>query len=618
MFILTEKDAEEISKLYKGVGDPKALEKAKEKIKWAIRNIQLSDVFLAGRLNEMIPDDPNKMVRHDIPTMQTDGKSLFYSPKFVNELTPDDVEFIVVHELLHVVLGHHKAFKDVPKTDVNLWKVVNIATDLAINDLLRTRGAPHGILYPGGGEFKDLPRGLDARNYFVRLLKKYKKPPEEQNQQKPPDNQETDNQKDDDNENDETDQNANDTPPEQGEGGESPSEDSDTPQGASDDQEGDENSEDDGGDGSDSGGNDGDSGDEGEEGGESGGSGEGDEESDGEGMGTGTGGRPDSTATQQKDIGSVGTDSSTYDKIENELNIPQDTINKMQKTGEVSPEPPTTEGTPTDTLEQHEQRMQRDVVDAEELERKREEQGINTQGYGKGNRSIIGKDYRDAFKQKSNLPWNNILANFLQQSERSERTYRVANTRFSSFAKRSPSHVLFPGYKEDKLKDLAFLVDVSGSMPRAACEKVFGEIAAVSTNKAFGKQSNIRLITFDDGIISEDIFTQNTSNKFKSVENPNMPVDKTHMHSLPLTTKTFSTFRWTSGGGGTSITPALINLKKIKPTLVVVLTDGIFSGRDIQYINNEKLIYPVVWLMTTEVTFKQGKTFNLNEYNYNI
>ncbi len=592
MYILTETDKEQLINAYNKVTNSSELNQAKQKIDWAIRNVQLSDVFLAGRLNEMITDNPDKMVRTNIPTMETDGHHLFYSPKFVNTLTVDEVAFVVAHELLHCALGHHKAFKDVPKNDENLWTLVNIATDLSINDLLKTRGMPHGILMPGEGNYANMPKGLDARDYFVRLLKKYTPTPPPL-PPPPPDNprpKEDDKDKDQDN----------------GDDSEDTKNDSETG-------DGDEKTDEEGGD--ESGGDSGQDGQGGDDGGDE--SGQAGDASSGEtgttkGIGKGKGSGKETTDKPDiSDPGTVGTTKETYDKIEKQLEIPKHIIDQTQKTGEIKSEE-TTGGT-SESLDQYEQRMERESVEAGNIEKKREEAGIQT-GSGQGSRSLIDKNYRDLFKQKSNLPWRNILANFLQLSERSERTYRVTNTRFTSFAK--DNKLLFPGYKDEKLKDLVFLVDVSGSMPRSACEKIFGEIAAVSNTKSFGQQSNIILISFDDGIISEDVFSQNTHGKFKSVEHPEVFIPKQHIHKLPLSETTFSSFKWSDGGGGTTIKPALINLQKIKPTLVVVLTDGWFTGDDVNFINNQKIPYQIIWLMTTDKRFEQGKTYNLNDYNY--
>ncbi len=77
------------------------------------------------------------------PTMATDGNHLFYDKNFVNELPPEHLEAILVHEVLHCILGHlwRKAERDHQK-----W---NYATDYAINQIILDEGLklPTNILF---------------------------------------------------------------------------------------------------------------------------------------------------------------------------------------------------------------------------------------------------------------------------------------------------------------------------------------------------------------------------------------------------------------------------------------------------------------------------------------
>ena len=69
------------------------------------------------------------------PTAATDGRNVYYNPKFMDSLPQEEQLFIVAHELLHAAFLH-----------INRWKqhagnqesqmVWNIAGDLLINDLL--------------------------------------------------------------------------------------------------------------------------------------------------------------------------------------------------------------------------------------------------------------------------------------------------------------------------------------------------------------------------------------------------------------------------------------------------------------------------------------------------
>jgi hypothetical protein len=43
-----------------------------------------------------------------------------------------------------------------------------------------------------------------------------------------------------------------------------------------------------------------------------------------------------------------------------------------------------------------------------------------------------------------------------------------------------------------------------------------------------------------------------------------------------------------------------------------------FISSDIAYLNSQKLPYKIIWLMTTDVKFPIGKSFNLKDYNYDL
>lgn len=569
-----------------------AIKKAEEKMSWAIRNVQNNDVFFSGILDRMIPNDTKRMVNFTQPTMYTDGKGLFYNPEFVNKLPLDAVETVIVHEILHVAYGHHLSFADISANHKNLWELVNIACDLAINHQLKDRsGFFKDLLLAGRGEFKDLPEGLDAREYFNMLVKKYKKPP---NQPPPPPQ-----------------------PPQQSQNAE---------EGQGEGESGDEGDPSDGqedqatgqgeGSGEEAGGEEGEEG----QGGESGAPEQGKDSSgtskgkgEGEGEGGGSGGNGVSSGK------GVGTVAQSQSELDQSVEVPQDIVDRSEKLGRIGTSEGVTEENKDSEIVKHDQNMEEEASQAEEIEDKRTKEGINSAGYGKGSSQFVKGNYRDMFKQKSNLPWQVILANFLSNPERSDRSYSVVNTRFADFTKQTG--IIMPGYKEDKLKELVFLVDVSGSMPRTAVQKVFGEISAVSNSKSFGKNSIIRLYSFDDGLLSETIFTPERKGRYRSIINPDKLVDESHIYPLPLTEAVYRSFKWSSGGGGTHIQPALENIRKYLkplPALVVILTDGGFFDNEPNYLNSVQLPYKIVWLMTTDVEYKLGTTYHLSDYNYNL
>jgi predicted metal-dependent peptidase len=65
------------------------------------------------------------------PTAATDGRRFYYNSRFVMKLRPKEVDFLVAHEVLHVVYDH---FGRRDHRDPQLW---NIANDYAVNADLR-------------------------------------------------------------------------------------------------------------------------------------------------------------------------------------------------------------------------------------------------------------------------------------------------------------------------------------------------------------------------------------------------------------------------------------------------------------------------------------------------
>ena len=77
-----------------------------------------------------------KLINGDewLPTAATDGKRFYYNSRFIKKLTRGEVEFLVGHEVLHVVYDHMGRRGN---RDPQIW---NIADDYAVNaDLKRHR-----------------------------------------------------------------------------------------------------------------------------------------------------------------------------------------------------------------------------------------------------------------------------------------------------------------------------------------------------------------------------------------------------------------------------------------------------------------------------------------------
>ena len=117
----------------------------------------------------------------DIATAGTDGKVLWYNPKFLDGLSEKQQIFIFAHEVCHVAFEH--IFRSEGK-DKRLW---NIATDSVINVLLKQDGLP---MVEGGVDIPDAIN-YDAEEMYNKLLEEEKK---KQEQQKENENKEQKNQ----------------------------------------------------------------------------------------------------------------------------------------------------------------------------------------------------------------------------------------------------------------------------------------------------------------------------------------------------------------------------------------------------------------------------------------
>lgn len=100
-----------------------------------------------------------------IDTAATNGRQLFYNPDFVMKISLEELVAVVVHEVMHC------AFKHFCRRDGRGMRAWNIATDLAINSIIKEAGMklPEGGCFPGQGAFSDMPEGLSAEDYYNRL-----------------------------------------------------------------------------------------------------------------------------------------------------------------------------------------------------------------------------------------------------------------------------------------------------------------------------------------------------------------------------------------------------------------------------------------------------------------
>jgi predicted metal-dependent peptidase len=95
-----------------------------------------------------------------IPTMATDGVSLFYNPAFVETLSSPELAGVLAHEVMHPALQHHTRRADRSATR---W---NMACDYAINPLL----VDAGLILPKDVLLEDRFRGMNAERIYNLLM----------------------------------------------------------------------------------------------------------------------------------------------------------------------------------------------------------------------------------------------------------------------------------------------------------------------------------------------------------------------------------------------------------------------------------------------------------------
>ena len=66
----------------------------------------------------------------DIPTAATDGKKVYFNPKFLATLSPNELDGVMLHEVLHAALLHNERRGE---RDPILW---NIAADIVVNGIV--------------------------------------------------------------------------------------------------------------------------------------------------------------------------------------------------------------------------------------------------------------------------------------------------------------------------------------------------------------------------------------------------------------------------------------------------------------------------------------------------
>ena len=101
---------------------------AAEKMSTSRTNIILNFGFFSSLLMHLNVRMDNELLEATgMPTMATDGDEIMYHEKFVEKLTIAEINFVILHELLHVALGHMWRRSN---RQPELW---NMACDFVVN-----------------------------------------------------------------------------------------------------------------------------------------------------------------------------------------------------------------------------------------------------------------------------------------------------------------------------------------------------------------------------------------------------------------------------------------------------------------------------------------------------
>ena len=97
----------------------------------------------------------------EISTAATDGKYIYFNEDFMKDLTSSEIEFIILHETMHVALNHMERSKG--KNN----EIYNIAADIVINsNIARMYGSVNAIKVNG-----NISKGAELRYLLGKYLK---------------------------------------------------------------------------------------------------------------------------------------------------------------------------------------------------------------------------------------------------------------------------------------------------------------------------------------------------------------------------------------------------------------------------------------------------------------
>ena len=62
-------------------------------------NEDMNDYYEKANAYDILPSN-------NIVTVCTDGKTIYYNPNFISDLTPKEIAFIILHQCVHIIQNH--------------------------------------------------------------------------------------------------------------------------------------------------------------------------------------------------------------------------------------------------------------------------------------------------------------------------------------------------------------------------------------------------------------------------------------------------------------------------------------------------------------------------------
>ena len=110
--------------------------------------------------------------RNDISTAATDGSNIFYNYDYMKGLSEGQFNFVALHEVLHLVLGHCKRHGE---RDTSLW---NTACDIVVNNMIlkmmpQLKDYNMPIERPPRGVFRPNEQEKSADDFYYQFFNRY-------------------------------------------------------------------------------------------------------------------------------------------------------------------------------------------------------------------------------------------------------------------------------------------------------------------------------------------------------------------------------------------------------------------------------------------------------------